>query len=116
MYTATTMVEGTRSHELLGGGFLLTRELVEWFAAQYVAGADPSDPRLSVPHAQNLSGVAPALVVTAGFDPLRDEGEAYAGGCARRACRSFSGVSPALYTAYSTPSAPAASRGRPWSR
>ena len=78
VYPATDMVEPTRSHELFGGGFLLTRELLEWFAAQYVAGADPSDPRLSVLRADDLGGVAPALVVTAGFDPLRDEGEAYA--------------------------------------
>ncbi|QIN79147.1 alpha/beta hydrolase fold domain-containing protein [Rubrobacter marinus] len=80
VYPATNMAEHTRSHELFGGGFLLTRELLEWFAAQYVAGADPSDPRLSVLRAGNLSGAAPALVVTAGFDPLRDEGEAYADG------------------------------------
>ena len=78
VYPATSMVGPTRSHELFGGGFLLTRELLEWFAAQYVAGADPSDPRLSVLGAGDLGGVAPALVVTAGFDPLRDEGEAYA--------------------------------------
>ena len=78
VYPATDMAEPTRSHELFGGGFLLTRELLEWFAARYIAGADPSDPRLSVLRADDLGGVAPALVVTAGFDPLRDEGEAYA--------------------------------------
>ena len=78
VYPATNMVEPTRSHELFGGGFLLTRELLEWFAAQYIAGADPSDPRLSILGADDLHGVAPALVATAGFDPLRDEGEAYA--------------------------------------
>ncbi len=78
VYPATNMVEPMRSHGLFGGGFLLTRELLEWFAAQYVGGANPSDPRLSVLGADGLGGVAPALVVTAGFDPLRDEGEAYA--------------------------------------
>lgn len=71
--------EGGRPYPLVvffhGGGFLLTRELMDWFAAQYVADADP---RLSVVQAEDLGGVAPALVVTAGFDPLRDEGEAYA--------------------------------------
>ena len=78
VYPATTMVDSARSHELFGGGFLLTRELMEWFAVQYVSEADPLDPRLSVLYAEDPGGVAPALVVTAGFDPLRDDGEAYA--------------------------------------
>jgi acetyl esterase len=79
LYPATDVVERSRSHELFGGGFLLTRELMDWFAAQYCAGADPADPRLSILRAGDLGSVAPALVITAGFDPLRDEGEAYAG-------------------------------------
>ena len=79
VYPATNMVEHTRSHELFRGGFLLTRELLEWFAERYIAGSDPADPRLTVLGAENLAGAAPALVITAGFDPLRDEGEAYAG-------------------------------------
>jgi acetyl esterase len=78
LYPVTEMVKHSRSHELFGGGFLLTRELMDWFAEQYVADADPTDARLSVLRAEALGGVAPALVVTAGFDPLRDEGEAYA--------------------------------------
>jgi acetyl esterase len=78
LYPVTDMMERSRSHELFGGGFLLTRELMDWFAAQYVADTNPADPRLSVLRAEDLGGVAPALVVTAGFDPLRDEGEAYA--------------------------------------
>ena len=78
LYPATEAARSTRSRELFGGGFLLTRELLDWFTAQYVAGADPADPRLSVLHADGLGDVAPAFVVTAGFDPLRDEGEAYA--------------------------------------
>lgn len=78
LYPATDMMEHSRSHKLFGSGFLLTRELMDWFAAQYVADANPADPSLSVLRAGDLSGVAPAIVVTAGFDPLRDEGEAYA--------------------------------------
>lgn len=68
----------TRSRELFGDGFLLTRSLMEWFSAHYASGADPTDPRLSILDAGDFGGVAPAFVVTAGFDPLRDEGEAYA--------------------------------------
>ena len=68
----------TRSRELFSDGFLLDRELLEWFTTQYTLGADPTDPRLSILQAGNFGGVAPAFVITAGFDPLRDEGEAYA--------------------------------------
>jgi len=44
----------------------------------YLAGADPRDPRISPRYADLPPGLAPAYVATAGFDPLRDEGEAYA--------------------------------------
>jgi len=77
LYPATGAARSTRSRELFAGGFLLTRGLLDWFTAQYVAGADPADPRLSGLHADGLGDVAPAFVVTAGFDPMRDEGEAY---------------------------------------
>ncbi|MGB3683751.1 MAG: alpha/beta hydrolase [Rubrobacteraceae bacterium] len=77
LYPATD-ARSTRSREMFGEGFLLNRELLEWFTAQYTVGADPSDPRLSILQAGSFEGVAPAFIVTAGFDPLRDEGEAYA--------------------------------------
>lgn len=78
IYPATDFAERSRSHEMFDQGFLLIREDMDWFAAQYAGPADRNDPRLSVLRAEGLDGVAPALVVTAGFDPLRDEGEAYA--------------------------------------
>jgi acetyl esterase len=78
IYPVTDFAARTRSHELFEQGFLLIREDMDWFAAQYVADADPEDPRLSIARAPSLDAGPPALVVTAGFDPLRDEGEAYA--------------------------------------
>jgi acetyl esterase len=77
-YPATDFVERARSHDLFDQGFLLTREDMDWFSRQYTAGADLEDPRLSLVRAADLDGLPPALLVTAGFDPLRDEGEAYA--------------------------------------
>ena len=59
-------------------GKLLTKELMDWFAKQYLGGRDGSNPRVSPLRASDLSDLPPALVITAELDPLRDEGEAYA--------------------------------------
>ncbi|MBN1210176.1 MAG: alpha/beta hydrolase [Myxococcaceae bacterium] len=59
-------------------GFFLTRADIDWFQQHYTGSADCSDPRISPLLCRELSGLPPALVITAGFDPLRDEGEAYA--------------------------------------
>ncbi len=69
-----------RSHELFGEGFLLTREKLERWRALYLPGVDPldADARHSPLRAPDLAGLPPALLLLAGFDPLRDEGLAYA--------------------------------------
>jgi acetyl esterase len=80
IYPATDMRMDTNSYKLFGEGFFLTRKGVEWARSNYI-GDDASlieDPRVSPLLAEDLAGVAPALVYTAGFDPLRDEGIAYA--------------------------------------
>jgi acetyl esterase len=60
-------------------GYLLTREDMRWFWGHYLAHDEDGDhPYASPLRAKSLSGVAPALVITAEYDPLRDEGEAYA--------------------------------------
>ncbi len=60
-------------------GYFLTRGDMDWLADMYFnSAADAEDPRVSPMLTEDLSGLPPALVVTAGFDPLRDEGKAYA--------------------------------------
>lgn len=80
IYPATDLRGGTRSRSLFGDGFLLTKHDMDWFQNCYVdgSGRDRADPMVSPLLAENLSDLSPALVVTAGFDPLRDEGDQYA--------------------------------------
>ncbi len=79
IYPATDFARRYRSQDLFAEDLFLTDVHMKWFEGHYVpAGTDLTDPRLSPLRADDLSGLPPALVVTAGFDPLRDEGEAYA--------------------------------------
>jgi acetyl esterase/lipase len=58
----------------------LSRATMEWFMGHYMGPGDaPGDPRLSPLRAADLTGLAPAVIATAGFDPLLDQGETYAG-------------------------------------
>jgi acetyl esterase len=60
-------------------GYFLTAETMRWFAARYVPdGVDPADPGISPLRAPSFEDLPPALVMTCGHDPLRDEGRAYA--------------------------------------
>ena len=78
-YPVTDAVEDTRSRQLFSEGFILTRADMDKFEAAYVPpDADLSDQRISILQCPDLNGLPPAYVATAGFDPLRDEGEAYA--------------------------------------
>lgn len=79
IYPVTDVSEETRSYRDFSEGYMLTRDSMRWFKAHYLASdADAGDWRVSPLRATSLAGLPPALVITAGFDPLRDEGEAYA--------------------------------------
>lgn len=79
VYPATDALLREPSHELFADGFFLTEESIEWYRAQYLPDRNDWDSPLASPiEAPDLSGLCPALVVTAGFDPLRDEGHRYA--------------------------------------
>ena len=78
-YPATEASMAHRSIARFAEGFLLTRATMRWFYDCYLRSpADVEDWRASPLRAADLAGVPPALVLTAGFDPLCDEGEAYA--------------------------------------
>ena len=79
LYPVTDVVGGQQSRDTFAEGFLLTREDMEWFEGHYIPdGCDDDDPRASVMRAKDVSGLPPAYIATAGFDPLRDEAEVYA--------------------------------------
>ena len=68
-----------RSYQENREGYLLTRSAMEWFWKLYLrADSDADHPYAAPIKANDLRWLAPALVITAEFDPLRDEGEAYA--------------------------------------
>jgi acetyl esterase len=76
VYPATDLTMSHPSIDENGEGYLLTKESMEWFMGHY--RPDVADQKASPMAAADLSGLPPALVITGEFDPLRDEGEAYA--------------------------------------
>lgn len=79
LYPAVDRAGPWASLEIFAEGFPLTRKDVEWFERQTLApGALPGDPRGSLLASGKHQNLAPAIVAVAGFDPLRDEGFAYA--------------------------------------
>ena len=80
IYPATDATRMYASHGEFGAGFLLTDESLRWFADCY--GADLAHQRHS-PLRANLTGMPPAVVITAGLDPIRDQGRVYAAALAQ---------------------------------
>lgn len=78
-YPAMDVVDSWPSHGTRGSGYILDREQLRWFLDNAIpAEFDTADPYLFALASSDLSGLPPALVMTAEFDPLRDEGIAYA--------------------------------------
>jgi acetyl esterase len=79
VYPVTDWDFETLSYGENAEGYLLTRDMMRWFRGHYFAKPDDAADPLAAPlRAPNLRGLPPATVLTAEFDPLRDEGEAYA--------------------------------------
>jgi len=79
IYPVTDFAGETQSARTFAEGHLLTRASMNWFRGLYLQRpGDSEDWRASPLRAASFAGVAPAMVLTAGCDPLRDEGKAYA--------------------------------------
>ena len=79
IYPATDSSQESASRQQFAEGYFLSKGLMDWFWKAYVpAGTDLADLRLSPLLAKDFTGLPPAFVLTAGYDPLRDEGRAYA--------------------------------------
>ena len=78
IYPAVDVQSDTPSMRVYGDTYPLSTDTMNWFMEQYIPeGADLSDPRLSPLQETDLSGLCPAIVITAGFDPLVDQGKVY---------------------------------------
>jgi acetyl esterase/lipase len=79
VYPCVDLASETPSMTTLADAFPLDRATMDWFVGHYLPpGGDPADPRNAPGRTEDLSGLAPAVIATAGFDPLVDQGEAYA--------------------------------------
>jgi acetyl esterase len=79
LYPVTDLSLESPSYATLGQGYMLTLDRMRFFRGQYLpTPEDALDWRASPLHVQDLSGLPPALIVTASHDPLVDEGKAYA--------------------------------------
>ena len=79
IYPATRMGSDTQSYRDFREGYFLTGKAMNWFFNHYLSKPEDWDDPLASPLlTEDLTNLAPAYIVTAGFDPLRDEGKAYA--------------------------------------
>lgn len=78
-YPVTDLRCASASYDAFADGYFLTRAMMEWFRAQYLERAEQAEePLVSPLLAKDLAQLPPATLLSAEFDPLRDEGEAFA--------------------------------------
>lgn len=97
IYPVTDCNFGTRSYRENATGYVLTRDAMRWYWDHYLPDRSArANPEASPLRAKSLEAVAPALVLTCEYDPLRDEGEAYARRLSRAGvpvvCRRYEGL------------------------
>lgn len=79
LFPATDLVTMRPSRELFGTGYVLTTAVMAWYVQNYLPTPEAAlDPLASPLLAPDLAGLPPAYIATAGYDPIRDDGEAYA--------------------------------------
>ena len=79
LYPCVDVASDTPSMTVHADAHPLSRDTMDWFLAQYLStDANPADPRISPIRTTDFSGLAPAIIIAAGFDPLSDQAEAYA--------------------------------------
>jgi acetyl esterase len=86
IYPAVDFTMSSASIDSLGEGFILEKASIEWFREQYLGSGDRRDPLASPLFRTDLAGAPRAVLHVAGFDPLRDEGLAYAAALRRAGC------------------------------
>ena len=78
LYPVVQFTGDSPSLEALGEGFFLTKQGIDWFnRCRFGDSGLQDDPRVAIIHAPDVSGVAPAFLRTAGYDPLKDQGRAF---------------------------------------
>ena len=78
IYPATDAANNTPSQKEFGqDGYILSKSDMDWFYGHYLNAGDVANPLVSPARAKDFNGLPPALILTAAYDPLRDEGEAY---------------------------------------
>ncbi len=78
IYPSVIGNDSSESRELFGENLFLTKTALTWFHGHYISKQQQDDPRFNLLNASDFSNLPPAFILTGGFDPLRDEGQALA--------------------------------------